>query len=107
MATTLDLSTVAAGLGGGTIHAGDVTVSASNTSDYAPSANSINAAALGASGATATAIAITSATTTLADNTTINASGLVTVEAQNVFNETTTGDSAQAGAGGLINGSAA
>ena len=112
-ATTEDQSTVTASLGGGTttapdaIYADDVTVSATNVSDYAPSANSVNAAVVGGSGAVATNSDTTSATTTIGDYTTIIATGLVQISAKNLFDETTSGSSANAGAGGVVNGSAA
>ncbi len=113
-----DTSTASAGIGGGsTIYAGTVTVSATNTDNYAPSASSTNAAALGASGAQATATdttgsgssSPTSATVNIGDtngdDTTINATGTVTATAQNQFAEPA-GSGAAGGAGGVANGSA-
>ncbi len=112
-----DSSTVSAGLGGGsTIYAGSVTVSANNMDTYSPTANSTNAAAVGASGAEATATtdnssgssSPTSATVnigdTSGDNTNITATGTVTVTAQNQFAEFQ-GAGATGGAGGVANGS--
>ena len=112
-ATTKDESTVTASLTSGTstapstIYAGNVTVSAMNVCDYAPSVNSVNAAIIGGSGAVATNTDSTSATTTIGNDTTIVALGLVEIGAQNEFAETTSGASASAGAGGSINGTAA
>ena len=105
-ATTEDQSTAAASLGGGTstspttLYAGNVTVAAKNVSNYAPSVDSVNAAVVGGSGAVAANIDTNSATTTIGDYTTIDATGLVEIGAQNQYVEMTSGASATAGAGG-------
>ncbi len=117
-ANSNDTSTACAGIGGGSIiYAGTVTVSATNADNYAPSANSTLAAALGGSGAKATATDTTqsgspspvSATVnigdTTGDSTAIIASGTVTATAQNQFVEPS-GSGAAGGAGGVANGSA-
>ncbi len=117
-AASNDTSTVTAGLGGGsTIYAGIVTLTATNIDNYAPSANSTLAAALGGSGAKASATdtnpsgspSPTSATVNIGDtnvdSTAIIASGTVTATAQNQFVEAA-GSGAAGGAGGVANGSA-
>ncbi len=110
--TTSDTSSVAANLEGGTISAASVVVTASHESEYEPSANSVNAAAIGASGATATdndsptvAVMIGASGTSPAP-THLTILGTLTVSAQNQFDELS-GGGATAGAGGAINGSAA
>ena len=110
--TTGDTSSVNARIDGGKIYAGDVTVEATNTSLYDPSADSTNAAVLGGSGADAetndgSSKAPMSAASSIGDNTTITATGLVTVSSQDVFNQANSGTSAAAAAGGLLSGSAA
>jgi hypothetical protein len=104
---TGDTSTVAAGLGGGTIYAGTVEVSADNTSQYTPNVNSVNAAAAGASGADSENDDTTSATTSVAGDTGIVAAHAVALTAQNTFLEVAKGDTVTAAAGGLLNGTAA
>jgi hypothetical protein len=100
---------VSAGIGGGTIYAGNVVLSAKNTDTYAPNANAIAAGAVAGGGATATADDVdstgntkaTSAAASIGDSTTITASGSVTVEAQNNFAEGS-GGGAEGGAGGVL-----
>jgi hypothetical protein len=112
--STSDSSSVSAGLGSNdNLAAGSVTVQATHLSDYAPSASSVNAAVAGASGADASYTGATTVTVNLGTGTQITASGPVQLAAQNAFDEatqydrSTNGASASAGAGGLINGSAA
>jgi hypothetical protein len=114
-AKTGNTSTVTAQVSGGTIPAGNVAVTASTTSNYAPGVNSINASAAGASGAEAKNDHTTAATVTIGDNTAITAAGTVSIGAQNSFMQTANenassinqGASAYAGAGGVITGAAA
>ncbi len=110
---TNDTSTVTAGLGGGTIFAGSVVVSAINNDTYAANANSVSGGAVAGGGAYATDEDVddptaaspnpnpTSATASIGDSTTITAAGTVTIEAQNQFFETTAGG-AEGGAGGAL-----
>jgi hypothetical protein len=114
-AKTENTSTVAAELSGGTIYAGNVSVSAVNSADYAPGVNSINASVDGASGAEAKNDYTTSATVTIGNSTAITAAGMVSIAAQNNFTQSANenassinkGASAYAGAGGVITGAAA
>ena len=64
-------------------------------------------AAVGGSGAEAWTNDAASATAALDDNTTITASGTVSVTAHNAFTESTSAPSVQSGAGGVISGNAA
>ncbi len=107
LADTADSTTVSAGLYGGTFHAASFVIGTNNNSSYAPKADSINAAVVGGSGAVADHVGNTAATTTLADGTSLSAYGAVSVTAFEQFHETATGDNASAGAGGVVNGSAA
>ncbi len=104
---TDDISTVTAGIGGGsTIYAGNVVVSATNNDTYAANANAVTAGGVAGGGAYATSeddtispttgqptstMQPTSATASVGDlsgdHTTITAIGTVTIEAQNQFNE--------------------
>ncbi len=115
-ATTTDNSGASAGIaagangepaGGGTIHAGVVTVSATNNSNYAPTVNSLQAAAFGASGAFASNTDNTSTLVTVGNNVSILATGIVAIGAHNYFTDTNSGASVQAAAGGVASGAAA
>ena len=108
--TTSDTSAVSASVGGGGIlSAGTVEVTANNNSTYMPEVSSVNAAAVGASGANATNTDAISAMATVNPNTVITASSAVDITAQNTFTETVPANasSVSAGAGGLLNGTAA
>ncbi|MCO6453768.1 MAG: hypothetical protein J5I93_00495, partial [Pirellulaceae bacterium] len=114
-AKTDNSSTATAGITGGSIHAGQVAILASHSSDYAPAVNSINASIAGASGAEARNNDTTYTTVTIGNGTSINASGLVTIAASNQIlqsanpnaSDINKGASAYAGAGGVISGDAA
>ena len=96
---TNDTSNVTASLGGGTIYAGNVVVSAINNDTYAANANSVSGGAVAGGGAYATSENVnnpaaanptaqpTSATAQIGDSTTIMAVGTVSIEAQNQFVE--------------------
>jgi hypothetical protein len=94
---TTDNTTVNTTLDGGTFQAAGVIVGASNSSSYAPKADSVNASALGASGALANHQGNTSATVTLGDGTTITSTGPVGLTATEVVTEDTQGDNAAEG----------
>lgn len=87
---------------------GAITVSATHTTHYFASADSVNAAAAGASGAFANN---TLSNTTVAEvdpNATLQAMGTLDITAANTAIEDSQGqDSVDAGAGGLLNGTAA
>ena len=107
-AWTADDSTTAADIGDSCkIYASQVTVSADNSSTFTPDVNSVSASAVGGSGAEAWTNDAASATAALDDNTTITASGTVSVTAHNAFTESTSAPSVQSGAGGVISGNAA
>ena len=109
-----DSSSATAKVLGGKLYGSTVTISAINFSGFAPSVNSINASLLGASGAIASATESTSSTTSIADNTVIKTTGLVTIASQNQYssfdNPNTSsinnGNAAYSGAGGVITGDA-
>ena len=107
LANTGDTTHVTAALYGGTFHAGSVLVASSNSSSYAPHADSVNAAVVGGSGAVAGHQADTSTTTSLSDSTSIYTPGTVSLTATEKFAELTQGNSATAAAGGVVNGTAA
>ncbi len=111
---TNDTSTVSAGLGGGTIYAGTVEVTALNNSACTPNVNSVNATLAGGSGAVANNTDTTTANAMVANNTAIMAwnsaaTNVVAITAQNTFTENvpSNGNTVSAGAGGLANGTAA
>ena len=109
-----DSSTTKATVLGGTLYGSTVTISAINSSSFAPSVNSINASIVGASGAVATTTESTSSTTSIADNTVIKTTGLVTIASQNQYgsfdnpnsSSINKGNAAYSGAGGVITGDA-
>ncbi|MES2789353.1 MAG: hypothetical protein V4719_07010, partial [Planctomycetota bacterium] len=115
-ATTENDSTVNAGLnffdGDSTptvsqINTSDLIISATRTSKYSPTVNTINASVVGGSGSVAQHNDTGNVTMNVGDNTNIQATGSVQILASNSFQETTTGSSANAGAGGGVNGVAA
>jgi len=114
-AQTSNDSQVTAELSGGSIHAGAVVVSAQNTSEYAPASNTVSASGLGVSGANSSNTNTTSATVSLGGDTQIVAAGTVSITSENDVSQTENpnaqdsqdGTSAYAGAGGVVDGSAA
>ncbi|MCY2964491.1 MAG: hypothetical protein NT069_12795, partial [Planctomycetota bacterium] len=98
-----------------TIHAGEVVIAAQMTSHYAPSVNSINASIAGASGAEGHATVNTSASSTVGTGSVFVATGVVGIGSRNSTAEVPNvnaasvndGNSAYAGAGGVITGDAA
>ncbi len=113
---TQDTSTVSATLGGPlatgvvpVIYAGTVDVAATNNCVFMPDVSSVNAAIAGASAAVASNQGTLAANATVLANTVINATSAVDITAQNTFteDEPTGGDTVSAGAGGIVNGTAA
>lgn len=87
---------------------GAMTVSATHTSAYFASADSVNAAAAGASGAFANNTVTNTTTADIGGGATLQAMGAITITAANTTSEDNQGqDSVNAGAGGLLNGTAA
>lgn len=109
LSETKNTSTVSAGIGGGALSAGGVEISATNQSQYLPSVSSVNAALAGASGASARNDEQTSADATIGDGTILSSAGSVVVTSQTGFVLTRPGsdNSVTAGAGGVLNGTAA
>lgn len=107
--TTSDNSTVSSGLGGGSILATTVDVTATNNSGFVPNINSINAAVVGGSGAYANNTDKTTAIVSVANNVSIFATDAVNIAALNTYSERvpTNGNTIAAGAGGVVNGTAA
>ena len=114
--STTDKSTVDAAIGANsTISSGSIVVGSQLTSTYEPSVNSINAAIAGASGAEGHATVSTSTQSNIGSSTKIVATGAVAIGSKNSTFESAdpdaanvnNGNSAYAGAGGVINGDAA
>ncbi|MHB1566868.1 MAG: leukotoxin LktA family filamentous adhesin [Acidiferrobacter sp.] len=87
---------------------GAMTVSATHTSAYFGSADSVNAAAASASGAFANNTVTNTTAADIGTGATLQAMGTITITAANTTSEDNRGnDSVNAGAGGLLNGTAA
>ncbi|MBL8225533.1 MAG: leukotoxin LktA family filamentous adhesin [Chromatiales bacterium] len=106
-AETRDTSTVTATLGGGTtLYTGALLVDAAHTSDFAPSSDSVNAAAVGASGAFARHTTTSIVGSSLGASLIVNAAGPAVVSASNVFSDGSSGERASGAAGGVASGAA-
>ncbi len=106
-------STTSVGQTSHTLYASGVTISSENEADYFTHSDSTNAAVVGASGAFATFNGNSSATTTLPNNLTIDATGVVKISSRNNFITATGGsvgealDNVDAAGGGGITATAA
>ena len=112
-ATDNSTSSTSVGSTSNTIYASDVTIASQNEADYFTHSDSTNACLAGASGAYAEFDGNSSATTTLPDNLTIDATGVVEISSSNKFASATGGnvdeptDNVDAAAGGGITATAA
>jgi hypothetical protein len=110
-ANTSDTSSVRAGIAAATspqvLRAGIVTIDAQHTVTYQASADSTNAALVGASGAVAHNDVTSTVIADVGDNVGVDATGRITVNARNTFLSTPDADSASGAAGGVLVGSAA
>lgn len=106
-AETRDTSTVTTTVAGGsTLYTGALLIDAAHTDQFAPSADSVNAAAVGASGAFARHRANSTVATSLGAGLEINAAGPVIVSASNTFSDSGSGERASGAAGGVASGAA-
>lgn len=107
VATTSDNANVSATTTSGTtLSAGALSILATHTDDYAATADSTNAASLGASGANGTNNATSTVTASIGDSDNLTVGANVVVSATNNFLDTVSGNSVKGAAGGVINGAA-
>ncbi|TFY97147.1 leukotoxin LktA family filamentous adhesin [Ramlibacter humi] len=109
-ATTDDTSSTKAWIAGNatrtTIYGDDFIVNASHNDTSSRLATSVNASVAGASGAVALHTGNSTVEASLGSTLTLNAAGVVEVEASNTFKEDRSGDSATGAAGGVLSGAA-